>query len=532
MSSVQRVQLHHPTGNLGNLTAPALREHASRTAIIDLSSGAERLLTYEALENEIQRAVGALRALGIRRGDRAAIGLPNGATFLVTLFALMRLGAVPVVLNSKLSNQSLHFILRDSGSDALFADLIETPSLAALGDDLRIRHRMTVRGAADGWLDWSALCAEAKLCDLVERMSADEQAFQPYTAGSTGVPKGIVMTHGGLLWGIEHDQAHWPVGPHSRGIVAAPLFHKNAMRGTVKRMLRGGASIVIQKRFRAREYLTALDKYRVTSCGGVPTMFAELLREPDLLAAGDYTSLKYLSMGSSVVPVELLARVAEVFPNATIAESYGLTEGGGPFGSPPDGRKVPRGSVGALAPEMEVRLVDPAGNDAASGELWIRSPYVMAGYANNPQLTRERLQDGWLRTRDVFRVDAAGFYYFVGRTDDMFVCGGENIYPKEVEQLVLSHPAVSDVIVVPLPHDTKGYAPAALIQLRAGHQLDATEIQSYCAANGPAYAIPRAILFAQELPQTTAGKPDRQAALDVLRLRFGSLKSRGIAAPP
>ena len=358
-------------------------------------------------------------------------------------------------------------------------------------------------------------------------MAFDDIAFQPYTSGSTGTPKGIALTHGGMIWGIEHSQRYWPLSPSDRVIVAAPMFHKNAMRGSVKPSLRAGASLVIMRSFDPRRYLQALADHKVTSCSGVPTMFAEMLRQTDLIKSLDFSALKRISMGSAIVPPQLIERLTDTF-KVSVRESFGLTEGGGAIRQPIDGRIPPRGSVGLVAPELEVKLVGPNGEDANEGECWIRSPYVLREYVNLPELSRERIVDGWLRTGDLLRRDADGFFYYITRIDDMFVCGGENIYPKEVENLALKHPDVANVAVTPLTHDTKGFAPAAMVVLKKDKVVTSEQLQNFFADNGPAFAIPRAILFVDQIPLNGAGKVDRPLIRRALEERFGRLQSRGL----
>ena len=279
--------------------------------------------------------------------------------------------------------------------------------------------------------------------------------------------------------------------------------------------------------FDPRHYLQAVADHKVTSCSGVPTMFAEMLRHADLVDTLDFSALKRISMGSAIVPTELIDRLMEAF-KVTVRESFGLTEGGGAIRQPIDGRVPPRGSVGLIAPELEVKLVGPDGQEADEGECWIRSPYVLREYVNLPELSRERIRDGWLRTGDILRRDADGFHYYVTRIDDMFVCGGENIYPKEVENLALKHPDVANVAVAPLIHDTKGFAPAAMVVLKAGRQVEEQALQDFFAANGPAFAIPRAILFVDSIPLNGAGKVDRPLIRRTMEERFGTLQSRGL----
>jgi len=285
--------------------------------------------------------------------------------------------------------------------------------------------------------------------------------------------------------------------------------------------------VVILPGFEPRQYLETISKYRVTSCGGVPAMYADVLREEDLIRTLDFSALHLLSMGSSSVPAELSARLAKAFPNAGVKESYGMTEVGGPTRAHLSGIPTPLGSVGVIAPEYEAKLVDDAGNESdVAGELHLRAPYVLKAYAGLPELTAARIYDGWLRTGDKFRKDENGFLYFIGRSDDMFSCGGENIYPKEVENLILKLADVSDAIVVPLPHETKSFAPTAMVLPRPGSKVEPKTIQDFCAANGPAFAIPRAVLVVDEIPRTSAGKPDRKAAQALMSKTFGVLKSR------
>jgi acyl-CoA synthetase (AMP-forming)/AMP-acid ligase II len=234
-------------------------------------------------------------------------------------------------------------------------------------------------------------------------------------------------------------------------------------------------------------------------------------------------------MGSAIVPGELIERLTKTF-RVGVRESYGLTEGGGAIRQPLDGSAPPRGSVGLVAPELEVKLVDRDGKEADEGECWIRSPYVLKEYVNLPELTRERITDGWLHTGDILRRDADGFYYYVTRVDDMFVCGGENIYPKEVENVALKHPDVANVAVAPLVHATKGFAPAAMVVLKKDRRVSQQELQDFFAANGPAFAIPRAILFVDQIPLNGAGKVDRPLIKQVLAKEFGVLESRGLGA--
>jgi acyl-CoA synthetase (AMP-forming)/AMP-acid ligase II len=224
----------------------------------------------------------------------------------------------------------------------------------------------------------------------------------------------------------------------------------------------------------------------------------------------DLSSLQLAIVGSSPVHDELFEEMSDKL-GCEVMQSYGLTEGGPVmFGPPVEGGATPIGSAGKPWPEGEVKLVDTEGDDSVNfGELWVRNPGVISGYHNLPKINAERIVDGWLRTGDLFRRDEDDFYYFVGRTDDMFNCGGENIYPQEVENLLMSHPAVNEACVVPVPYRTKGDAPVTMLSLIKGVDADEEEIKSYCLKNGPAYAHPRRIIIVDELPLSGARKIDR-----------------------
>ena len=527
---VERIKRDFKVINLGIFFDEPLREHPDRTAIVDLTEPEPRSYTYAELETQVCRAAQALASLGLRKNDRCIVSIPNGVTFLSVFLGALRLGAVPVPINFRLGTDTLASIVRDARGRAVIGSPKHTSACCDIADKLDIAIRLSVDDTRPGWDDYRALAAKQPDARIVEPMAFDDIAFQPYTSGSTGMPKGIALTHGGMIWGIEHSQTYWPLSPSDRVIVAAPMFHKNAMRGSVKPSLRAGASLVIMRSFDPRRYLQALSDYKVTSCSGVPTMFAEMLRHSDLVELLDFSALKRISMGSAIVPTELIDRLMAAF-KVTVRESFGLTEGGGAIRQPIDGRVPPRGSVGLVAPELEVKLVAPNGEVADEGECWIRSPYVLREYVNLPELSRERIKDGWLRTGDILRRDADGFHYYVTRIDDMFVCGGENIYPKEVENLALKHPDVANVAVAPLTHDTKGFAPAAMVVLKAGKHVGEQELQNFFAENGPAFAIPRAIMFVDTIPLNGAGKVDRPLIRRTMEERFGALQSRGLGRP-
>jgi long-chain acyl-CoA synthetase len=504
--------------NLGFFFDAAVRAVPDKVAVIDLFGGREREITYRALDVRMDRVAAMLAGLGARTGERIGVLVGNRVEFLEIFFGAMRMGAIPVILNTRLAADTLGAIFADAGCRIAVIDPDCNRHAVAIAERLPLVHRIALADVSmknsppAGFLAYEDALAAAGPAVAPPPLGDDAQAFQPYTSGSTGRPKGAIMTHRGMLWYVAHNQRHWPASPQDRGCVALPLFHKNALRGTVKPMLFAGGSFVLMPGFDARTYVETLAKYRCTFSRGVAAVFTMVLEQRDYLDTLDLSALRSMSIGSAVVPPELLAAVERALPHVKMSESYGLTEGGSPFRAPLDGRSVPRGSVGVQAPDIEVRLLDPAGREHQSdGELLIRSPYVCLGYHNQPEVTAAKLDDGWLRTGDIFHRDADGFWFFRSRVDDMFSCGGENVYPKEVENVLFTHPDVADAVVAPVPHAVKGFVPAAMVIARAGARLSEASLKAHCLERGPAYAHPRFIAIVPQLPLSGAGKIDRGA---------------------
>ena len=496
--------------NLGYFFSETAARMPARTAIVDLWGERRRVFTYADLERRTEAVAALMQLLGAQAGERIAVLVGNRCEYIEAFFGVMRAGLVAVPLNVRQVVANLEFMLRDSGVTGVILDPEACPSGLALTQRIGLKHRVILDAPPPaGWVSYESALAPG-LPKAVPRLSDDGIAFQPYTAGSTGKPKGARLTHAGMLWSIRSTEEKWPTDPAEVGLVTVPLFHKNAMRGTIKPNLFAGASVVLMPRYEPRAFLQALATERATLCGGVPAIFSMSLQHEEMIRSLDFSALKLLVIGSAVVPPELVRNLGRLFPKAKVKESYGLTEAGGPLRGPTDGRVIPPGSAGVIAEGYEVKLVSSDGrHDADEGELWTRSPCVTDGYTNLPEVTRERIVDGWLRTGDLFRVDAAGFYFFRGRVDDMFSCAGENIYPREVESLLLGHPDVTDTCVVPIVHPVKGFVPAAMVVLRPGATVGAEELKAYTLANGPAYAHPRRVIVVDTIPLGSAGKPDK-----------------------
>jgi acyl-CoA synthetase (AMP-forming)/AMP-acid ligase II len=496
--------------NLGYLFDSALALTPSKAAVLQ----GDTVLTFAELDARANRMANVLAGLGVGAGDRVALLFNNDFRFLETLFGAMRLGAVAVPLNIRMGDEALRYVAEDSEAHVLVA----SAALAERGRALASRIPAIKELIADGPAAEDVLAYEPALASasptLPRRATAfDEVCMQPYTSGSTGKPKGVLLTHGGQMWNPYIWRRALMAHDTERALIAVPLYHKNAMVGAVKPFLIAGGSLVILPGFDAPEVIRAIDRYEVTYLTGVPAMYKMILAEKDALARHDVSSVRFAMCGSAEVPEELLEEFGRVF-GAPIAESYGLTEGGPvPIVNTRWGLKK-RGSCGLAFPGCDVRLVDGAGAEVGVdevGELVTRNPGLAKGYWKLPEATARKFRDGWLATGDLMRRDADGYYYFVGRRDDMINVSGENVYPKEVEDILLQHPNLRDACVVPAPHGVKGEVPVAFVVAREAGLSSEDDVRKFFLERGAPYAHPRRVVFLDALPLGGTGKVDRGA---------------------
>jgi long-chain acyl-CoA synthetase len=470
-----------------------------KTAIVDLGGEqVPREFSYRALDEMANGVARALLARGLRRGERVAILSANRAEYLAAYYGIMRAGLVAVPVNFKFPQKTIHFIIADAGARIVFCD---SRRRADCPPDLPV-----ICFGGEGEESFDALLDRGPFEAVVP--AKDEPAMFLYTSGSTGVPKGVVLSHQSHLWVVEVRLAGQDLERH-RYLIAAPLYHMNAL-ALAKLACAAHASIVLLPQFTARDYIAAIGRYRCTFLTAVPPMIAMMLRERDLMAQTDLSSVEFVRMGSAPVSLSLMHALKRALPRAAVTNAYGTTEAGPVvFGPHPKGLPQPEMSVGYPHPQVQVRLVDEQGRPAEQGVLEMKCPAIMLGYHNRPDVPKPITPDGFYITGDVFRRDADGFHYFVGRTDDMFVSGGENIYPADVERMLERHPAVSHAAVVPIDDDIKGQKPVAFVILRHGQQASEDEIKRFALANAPAYQHPRSVWFVDELPLASTNKVDR-----------------------
>ncbi|KAF1042834.1 MAG: Long-chain-fatty-acid--CoA ligase [Herbaspirillum frisingense] len=483
-----------------------------RIAFIGLDiDGRAREHRYGELDAQADALARGLLALGHAPGERIALLGLNSVDYVVALLGIMRAGLVAVPVNVKLPPAQLAFILEDSGATRILGDqdrLVTTPSPAP-------RH-------AFGTPDYAALSDPGPF-QAVEPGPQDE-ALLLYTSGSTGRPKGVRLSHASHRWVVDVRRAATPVGDE-RLLIAAPLYHMNAL-ALVLLALASHATAVLLPQFSARAYLNAIGRYRCTWLTAVPPMIAMMLREQDLVAATDLSSVRVVRMGSAPVSPGLLAQIHRLLPAARVINAYGTTEGGPVvFGPHPQGLAAPAQSVGVPHPQVQVRLVDAQGREVppgVDGELQLRSAGMMLGYHRRPELS-PFTADGYYATGDVFRRDERGFHTFVGRRDDMFVSGGENLYPGDIEKALERHPAIQQASVVPVPDDIKGAKPVAFVVPREGVAAPSEqELKAFSLQHLAAYQHPRRIWFTEALPLTTTQKIDRRALVEQALRHLGA----------
>lgn len=489
------------SGNLGDVFSA----HAGSDdiAVVDLyDTEHPREYSYRDFNAACDSVANGLLLAGMEIGDRVGILALNRVEFLEVLFGAMRAGCVPVMINVKLPDDTVAYIVRDADMKAVFADGAQA---GRVPDGVRT---ISFEGGADSYADFKVVADEPFPSFFPGR---NDIAEQPYTSGSTGRPKGVLLDHIGQVWMVDRIVQSRDIRQDDCSVISAPLYHKNALLA-VKSALSAGGRIVIFSRFDAKEYIRAIERYRLTMLTGVPTMYALILQEEKLLEETDLSSVRNCSMGSAPASDSLLDALAARFPKAKLNLNYGITEGGPILfaWSHPDGLPRPRTSVGFPIEGVEIKLV--GGPDENQGVLHVRSRGVMKGYHNLPEATAKVLTgDGWLDTGDILRRDDIGWYYFVDRSDDMFVCAGENIYPGEVEAMLERHDDIMQAVVVRAPNDLKSYVPYAWVVAREGATVDEATLKQYALKHGPVYAHPRRIFFVDALPLSGTNKIDRRA---------------------
>lgn len=491
-----------------------------RLALVDDGSGAR--YSYRQLNERANRLAAALRyRLGVAQGDRVAILAKNRVEYLDALFATGKLGAILVPLNWRLTVAELRYMLDDSGARLL----IIGPEFGATAEQLRAEtdcRTLIGLGEADGvtgMLRYDELLAAAAAEPITAEVALDDPHLILYTSGTTGRPKGAVLPHRVLVWNSLNTNIGWELRADDIGIIHTPLFHTGGINVLTLPILHAGGTMVLMREWEPQRCWELIEQERVTVFFAVPTMFQMLLDAPTF-AQTDCRSVRFFISGGAPCPVPLIeAYQARGIP---FRQGYGLTEVSvNCFTLNPEDaiRKV--GSVGRPIFHLDARLVDEQGQDVppgAIGELWLRGPTVCAGYWNQPAATAAAISNGWFHTGDMARVDADGYYYIVERKKDMYISGGENVYPSEVEAAIYDHPDVIECAVIAVADARWGEVGRALVVLRPASTLDEAGLLEHCRARLARYKVPRRVLFVPPLPRNSSGK----VLKPLLREQYGS----------
>ncbi|MHB1217511.1 MAG: class I adenylate-forming enzyme family protein [Alphaproteobacteria bacterium] len=497
--------------NFGYIFDLPLRMWPDKEALI---YGPHRI-TYAQLEERTNRVANGLRALGVGEGDHVAVLVKNDHRFVETMLGALRAGATVTPTTTRAHLSTLAHIIQDSKAKVLFAsadfadEVARLPALAPM-----LKHVFLMDERAPGTKPYDPWLAEQKTARIEMPCQGKEIAYISYTSGSTGKPKGVLLTHAAVEWATRNLRRALLYGPDERCLLAVPMFHANGMFAGLFSMLECGGSIVILHDVDPVEMIRAIERERCTYTTGVPAMYKLMLRQDELLAKTDCSSMRFVICGSSEVPEDLLEEFTRRM--APMLEAYGLTESGFVCNNPRWGIRK-QGSTGLPYPDVELRVVDPADPNrdvpvGELGELLVRSPGNLIGYHNLPEITAERLlPDGWFRTRDIVRADADGYIEVIGRADDRISCAGESIYPKEVENILMEHPQVADVAVVPMADEVKGEVPVAFVVEKKAGSVTADELKQFFLKHGAPYMHPRRVFMVPEMPLTPAKKIDRSA---------------------
>ncbi|MEU6844670.1 long-chain fatty acid--CoA ligase [Streptomyces sp. NPDC046716] len=489
---------------IGPWPARRARKTPKRVAIVH----EDQQWTYEELHERVLRLAHALRALGIRKGDRVAYLGPNHPTFLETLFAAGALGAVFVPLNTRLAAPELAHQVTDSGSTVLI-HAAELTDVASAADPSSTVRRIALAEPIDNALDYETLLAAEHTARLDEPVSPDDPCMIMYTSGTTGRAKGAVLTHANITWNSVNVLIDVDLAADEVTLVTAPLFHTAGLNMTCLPTLLKGGRVVLLGAFDPDRVLDLIAAHHVTYMFGVPTMYDAMAASPRW-ASADLSSLRTLNCGGAPVPERTIA--AYLARGLAFGQGYGMTEASpGILYLDREQTTAKAGSAGVPHFFTDIRVVLPDGSDAApgeKGEILVSGPHVMTGYWGLPGPTADAFTtDGqWLRSGDIARLDEDGYAYVVDRVKDMFISGGENVYPAEVEGAILQHPAVAECAVVGVPDATWGEVGRAVVVLTPGTHADEAAILAHLHGRLAKYKVPKSVVFAENLPRTASGK--------------------------
>jgi fatty-acyl-CoA synthase len=518
---------------IGQMLDRVVAAHPDADALVSLHQGVH--WTYAELCERIERCSRALLAASVEKGDRVGIWSPNNAEWLVLQFATAKIGAILVNINPSYRVHELEYVLRQSGCSLLvlaqrFRDA-DYPELLAQARGPGLRGTVVLGEEWDAFLATGDSVPEAALREREGTLDFHDPINIQYTSGTTGFPKGATLSHHNILNNGFFIGETLRYTPADRVCLPVPFYHCFGMvLGNLAAVTHGTCVVIPSEAFDARTTLAAVEAERCTALYGVPTMFIAELAEPSF-EDFDLSSLRTGIMAGSPCPIEVMKRVQGEMGMREVTICYGMTETS-PVSTqtrPDDSLEKRTSTVGRVHPHVEVKVVDPATGATVrrgeKGELCTRGYSVMLGYWENEAATREVIdQDRWLHTGDLATMDEDGYVNIVGRIKDVIIRGGENVYPREVEEFLYTHPAVADVQVIGVPDERFGEEVCAWVVLKQGTAVGEEELRAFCRGKIARYKVPRYVRFVDSFPMTVTGK------IQKFKMRELEIAERGLDA--
>ncbi len=493
--------------NVSEMLRSTAQKNPHKTALIF----GQKKTSYAELDEMANRLSCALSLRGVKKGDPVILMLHNSWEFVVSYYSIARCGAVTVPIDVRLKGEELASIVADSEARFLIIHYSLWESAKEFFSSNFSRERIIFLDERHEQGDFFEIIRSDQSAAIpAPEINDSDEALYYYTSGTTGKPKGVVLTFGNLDW-FQVGITPYTTTDDIVGYVL-PMSH---VSGTLvcNEIAYRGSTLCIFDNLRPDKILQTLQQQKVNWFFSVPPIFDALLRVPHIETYA-LDSLRWIAMMGTTVPVSLMEKFHRQFPSTTVIQGYGLTETNGPFTIVPlDKADSKQGSVGSPIPKAEVKVVDDGGRElppGQAGEIVVRGPMVMKLYHNDPDSTRERIQDGWLCTGDVGRFDGDGFLYHLGRKDDMMIIGGLNVFPAEIENVLKQNPLVADAAVVGVPDTDRGEIIKAFVVLTDGSKLTEKEISSFCRERLASYKLPKLVEFKKSLPRTSTGKVARK----------------------
>ena len=483
----------------------------------------DKYFTYKQLDQLANRVANGLHGLGIKKGDRVALFLPNIPEFVISYLGILKIGAVTVSVNVMLKSAEVSYILSECAAKAIITT--ESQSKHVLEADLpELQHILIAEGSAEKGISLAQLLASASSSAHAVEMDRYSPACIVYTSGTTGFPKGATLSHGNVISNMYSHNRCCGMQPDDRLLLYLPLFHCFGQNAILNAGLNVCATIILQRRFDQEQVLNAIVTHKVTMFFGVPTIFIKLLNTNT--SDCNFESLRYYFSAAAPMPIEV-AQNWQAKYGKVIHEGYGLSETS-PCSCYNHDLKYKLGSIGTPIENVEMKIVDSDGHQVQPGELGeivIRGPNVMLGYWNRPFETAEVIKNGWFHTGDIGRTDEDGFFYIVDRLKDMVNVSGFKVYPTEVENVIYQHPAVAEAAIYGVPDALKGEIVKANIVLKEGHAITEEQIIEFCSRRIAAYKIPRVINFVDSIPKNPTGKVLKRVLRQQLISQFAAVTS-------